>query len=76
MSLQQTHQLLLSQTQAVSRVELELQTKAEQYQVSIRVLAQAELFFLFTHTNAKLTTFGEMFFHYYYALCLLHYIIY
>lgn len=45
MSLQQTHQLLLSQTQAVSRVELELQTKAEQYQVSIRVLAQAELFF-------------------------------
>lgn len=33
-------------------------------------------FFLFTHTNAKLTTFGEMFFHYYYARCLLHYIIY
>lgn len=32
--LEVTQQLLLSQTQALSRVELELQTQREQYQVS------------------------------------------
>lgn len=60
-SLQQTNALLLRQTQAASRAELELKTRSEQYQVrevgAPRLLAPTAPA-LFPHTNAKSTSFG------------------
>lgn len=58
-ALQHSQQLLLSQTQAVSRAELELRTEAEQHQVSWELSGfwNRQIFF-YAHADANLMDFG------------------